>query len=156
MKRLRLQAQTGNLDQAVSFVAQCAKVHGFSEDRTLSVELVVEEVFVNVCMYAYEDEKGHIEINCRTGSSPERLTLEILDEGKPFNPLSAVPANDQDVDLTQRRVGGLGILMIIQMTDEVTYERIGESNLLTLYFDRFRRSGQQRSRSRSRTSKLYK
>jgi anti-sigma regulatory factor (Ser/Thr protein kinase) len=138
LKSLRLTAQTGNLDQAVSFVAQCAKAHGFSEDRTLSVELVVEEVFVNVCMYAYENENGHVEITCKSENTPGRLTLEILDEGKPFNPLSAVPANDQDVDLTQRRVGGLGILMIIQITDEVSYERIGESNRLTLIFDRFR------------------
>ena len=143
MKSLILTAQTGNLDQVVSFVAQCAKAHGFSEDRTLSVELVVEEVFVNVCMYAYENENGHVEITCKSENTPGRLTLEISDSGKPFNPLSSVPAHDQNVDIDKRRIGGLGILMIIQITDEVSYERIGESNRLTLKFDRSRQSGQQ-------------
>ena len=115
-------------------MAQCAKAHGFSEDRTLSVELVVEEVFVNVCMYAYENENGHIEITCKPENTPGRLTIEILDSGKPFNPLSSVPAHDQNVDINKRRIGGLGILMIIQMTDEVSYDRIGNSNRLTLSF----------------------
>jgi len=143
LKSLILTAQTGNLDQVVSFVAQCAKAHGFSEDRTLSVELVVEEVFVNVCMYAYENDIGHVEITCKSENTPGRLTIEILDSGKPFNPLSSVPLHNQNDDINRRRIGGLGILMIIQITDEVSYERIGESNRLTLNFDRSRQSGQQ-------------
>ncbi|MFH0960755.1 MAG: ATP-binding protein [Pseudomonadota bacterium] len=134
MNSLKLPAHISYLDQVVAFVANCARSHAFSEDRAVSVELVVEEVFVNVCMYAYEDQKGDIEITCGAGSSPGCLKIEIRDEGRPFNPLSAVPSNYKEVDIRKRRVGGLGILMIVQMTDEMCYDRIGNSNRLTLKF----------------------
>jgi anti-sigma regulatory factor (Ser/Thr protein kinase) len=94
-------------------------------------------------MYAYENDIGHVEITCKSENTPGRLTIEILDSGKPFNPLSSVPLHNQNDDINRRRIGGLGILMIIQITDEVSYERIGESNRLTLNFDRSRQSGQQ-------------
>lgn len=136
MKTLRLSAQLNNLDKVVSFVADCAQAQGFSGERVLSVELVVEEVFVNICRYAYCNGQGQVEITCNAGSSPERLTIEIADDGKPFNPLLSFPVYDQneDVDISRRRIGGLGILMIIQMTDDIHYDRTGESNRLTLSF----------------------
>ncbi len=143
MKSLILQAQTGNLDHAVSFVTQCAKSHGFSEDRTRTIGLVVEEAFVNVCMYAYEKDTGRIEITCNHETASGRLLIEILDSGRPFNPLCSVPLLDQNADIKNRRIGGLGILIIIQMTDQVSYDRVGEFNRLTLTFEKIPKCDQQ-------------
>lgn len=122
------------MNEAVSFAARCARAHGFSEERVSVVQLVVEEAFVNVCSYAYDNEPGLLEINCITDQSPEGLTLEIWDDGKPFNPLSHAPSHGQTVDIAQRRVGGLGILMLGQMTDNIAYDRLGDSNRVRLTF----------------------
>jgi anti-sigma regulatory factor (Ser/Thr protein kinase) len=143
MKSLRLQAQTGNLAHAVSFVTQCAKAHGFSEDRTRTIELVVEEAFVNVCMYAYEKDTGRIEITCNHETASGRLLIEIIDSGRPFNPLCSVPPLDKNADIKNRSIGGLGILIIIQMTDQVSYDRVGEFNRLTLTFEKIPKCDQQ-------------
>ena len=63
----------------------------------------------------------------------EKKGLEIIiaDEGIPFNPLS-VPEPDVHVPIEERMIGGLGIFMIRKLADDVTYERDGNRNVLTL------------------------
>ncbi len=122
------------MNEAVSFAAQCAKAHGFSDEKILSVELVVEEAFVNVCSYAYNNEPGVIELNCITDHNPSGLTIEILDKGKPFDLLSDAPSYVQAVDISQRRIGGLGIRLMCNITDKITYDRLGSSNIVRLTF----------------------
>ena len=122
------------MNEVVSFATQCARIHALSEERVLVVQLVVEEAFVNVCSYAYDNEPGRFEINCITDQRPEGLTIEIWDDGKPFNPLSYALSHDQTVDTSQRRVGGLGILLMRQMTDNIAYDRLRDSNRVRLTF----------------------
>lgn len=83
------------------------------------IRLVLEELIVNVSNYAYGvDGDGPLRITLDRTSS--RLTITLEDEGIPFNPLE-----HEDPDITQsiaeRPIGGLGILLVKQMMDEVSY-----------------------------------
>jgi serine/threonine-protein kinase RsbW len=92
------------------------------------IELVVEEVLVNICRYAYGDAPGEVEVGC-VQADPEHLLVEFIDSGKPFNMLtSAIP--ELAVDMDERQVGGLGIPLIRAMMDKVTYRREGDRNIL--------------------------
>lgn len=134
LKALKLHAKIHQLTEVLSFAANYAEAHGFSSDRALSIKVVLEEAFVNICLYAYDHENGEVEIICQSNSNPEGMTIEIIDNGKPFNPLADGPPTDQTSDISKRRIGGLGILMLRQMTDKVSYLRSTDSNHLTLTF----------------------
>ena len=57
--------------------------------------------------------------------------IEILDDGRPFNPFAqATP--DTTLPLEARRVGGLGIHLVQKVMDEVSYERRIDKNLVKL------------------------
>jgi anti-sigma regulatory factor (Ser/Thr protein kinase) len=64
-------------------------------------------------------------------NSEERLIIEITDFGIPFNPLLQEAPQVTD-DISERKVGGLGVYFIKTVMDEVYYRREGDKNILTL------------------------
>jgi len=54
-----------------------------------------------------------------------------MDAAPRFDPLS-VPEPDLDSDLENRRIGGLGIFLIRQLMDEVSYRYKDWKNILVL------------------------
>jgi len=109
-------ADTGRIPEVVRFVADRAAVAGLDPEGVKRLELAVEEAVVNVCHYAYPGEGGVVVV--RVAGEPSRLTVEVEDAGRPFDPLSA-PAPDLAAPIDERRVGGLGIVLIRRLMDEV-------------------------------------
>ena len=125
---LTVNAQIDSIGRCVEFVLACATAAGFSPFRVREIELVVEEVLVNICRHAYGDAPGEVELRCAQ-ADPEHLLVEFIDSGKPFNILTS-PIPELAVELDERQVGGLGILLIRAMMDKVTYRREGDQNIL--------------------------
>jgi len=61
----------------------------------------------------------------------DRVVVEVEDWGVAFDP-TAAPEPDFDLDLDARPLGGLGIHMIREIMDEVSYRREGDRNILTM------------------------
>lgn len=102
------------------------------------VHLVVEELVVNIVNYAYQSEgpqtsKGDY-LDVETDLHGERLTIRLRDGGVPFNPLEQA-SPDTSLPMSQRKKGGLGILLVKKETDELTYEHTDGENVLTIGFD---------------------
>ena len=57
--------------------------------------------------------------------------LTISDDGKPFNPLE-LARPDVNAPLEDRKVGGLGVFIVRELSESVAYERHGGRNVLTL------------------------
>ena len=101
------------------------------------LDIAAEELFVNVCHYAYPDatpeEPGEARISFEYAPSPPSLTVQIADDGVPYNPLAKPDAATVDsyAGVGDVPIGGLGILMAKNSVDEMTYERVGDSNVLT-------------------------
>jgi anti-sigma regulatory factor (Ser/Thr protein kinase) len=117
-----------------------SRVHGLLDDFALRhqlspdilhiIQVVLEEHLTNIISYAYEDREEH-QIHLRVGRRENMLELQIVDDGKPFNPLD-LPLPDTRLPLEKKPLGGLGILMIRKMMDQVAYTRLGNKNVLTL------------------------
>ena len=112
------------------------KIEKLAENWELSptlarkINLVIEEAFSNIVFYAYTDNDKH-KINISVSLNNKRLTIEITDDGIPFNPLAQQPP-DTSLPVVERPVGGLGIFLISQIMDEMHYERKKNRNFLTL------------------------
>ena len=94
------------------------------------VNLAIEEVVTNCIQYGYGDDSEHTIVITLTVDE-EMLTMEIVDDGLAFDPLAA-PEPDFTVALHNRTEGGLGIHLLRNLADRVTYDRRDGTNRLTL------------------------
>lgn len=92
--------------------------------------LVIEEIAVNVVNYAYpEGVEGFLDIDIT--ATDDLVTITFSDGGIPFNPL-AKEDPDTTLSLEKRPIGGLGILLVKKMMDDVAYRYEDGRNILTL------------------------
>lgn len=113
-----------------------AAVEAFGAEQKLpdevvfAVNLSLDEVVTNIISYAYSDAQEH-PITVRLTLEGEVLCAEVVDEGRPFNPLN-VPAPDLDAPVDERPIGGLGMHIVREMMDDLHYRREQDKNVLTL------------------------
>src|SRR5215510_6812058 len=123
-------ARIDALPRGLALVVECATAAGFPPQRVTEIELAVEEALANICLYAYPNSSGEVEVRC-TQDETRHFLIELIDSGIPFDMLArSVP--DFMVDAAQRQIGGLGIPLIRALMDNVTYHREGARNILRL------------------------
>jgi len=131
MSKIKLPARIENLNKLMRFVSDFAKETGFSQKRIREIELATEEALVNIFSYAYPDENsGDVEVRCRMADDTGMI-IEISDTGKPFDILSSSEP-DLISNISERKIGGLGVYLIRKMVDEVRYRRDKGMNILSL------------------------
>lgn len=125
-------AREDQLEPVQAFVMEQLEAYQCPEKIRFQLEVAAEEIFVNIVKYAYQpDRVGEAVVRCRVEENPLSLTIQFLDGGTPFNPLQK---EDADITLTaeERRIGGLGILMVKKSMDAVDYEYKDGKNILTI------------------------
>ncbi len=131
MKTVKFAAKFENLDEIREFVGDIARKGGFSEKDVYNIQLATDEAASNIIEHAYENMPGKVlELSC--GMQGNVITIILTDHGESFDP-SVVPAPDLQADLSDRKVGGLGIFLMRKLMDEIHY-RPGpnKSNVLTM------------------------
>ena len=93
------------------------------------VSLAIEELVTNCIKYGYQDANGHT-IDFLLSVDEGVLSLEVVDDGNPFNPLTLrVPICRSP---EKRPIGGLGLHLLRELADEMRYERRDGTNRLRL------------------------
>lgn len=134
MTTIRFPAKPESLEKIIEAISGFAETEGFPRDKIGEIELVMEEVLVNISNYAYPECAGEVEIRFQLKKDAS-LILEILDHGIPFDPFSLSEPSISP-DLSDRKVGGLGVFFIREVADSIAYRRDGEVNVLTLTFNK--------------------
>jgi serine/threonine-protein kinase RsbW/sigma-B regulation protein RsbU (phosphoserine phosphatase) len=111
-------------------VAQFCRDEGLAPELEDDLCLALEEIVINVIRYAYPDNGQH-EISLRLNLENTCVSMSVEDDGVEFNPLNA-PEPDLTSPIHERRVGGLGILLVRKLMDSVEYQRAGGRNHLTM------------------------
>ena len=94
------------------------------------VLLAIEELVTNCIQYGYDDTNEHT-IVIILSINDQELTINVIDDGHPFDPLTAPPP-DFSLQVRDRPVGGLGIYLLRKLADHMSYERRDGTNRLTL------------------------
>ncbi len=97
----------------------------------MQLKLAVEEIFTNICNYAYDDKDGMVVLSLETNPSPLSITIKFEDHGSYFNPLD-IRNPDTNLTAEEREIGGLGIFLVKKNVDEIQYENIDGKNVLTI------------------------
>lgn len=111
-------------------IEELAEKWGFPLALTMNLNLVLEEAVSNVIFYAFKDQEKH-EINITISFEKNILTIEISDEGAPFDP-TTLQKPDLTLPAEERPIGGLGIFLITKIMDSMNYSRHNNKNILTL------------------------
>ena len=132
MKNLTVPAECGQLDTVQAFVdGELDRVPSCTMEARIQLQVAVEELFVNIASYAYAPGSGAAVIGCQVEERPPSITIQFRDRGKPFDPLAK---KDADITLSaeDRQIGGLGIYMVKNSMDHVSYARENGENVLTI------------------------
>ena len=123
-------ASIDELDNVLNFIDN--EIKDINDNKLLTkFNLVVEEIFVNIVSYAYEDKNANNTVTISIKDNDDKTIITFIDSGKHFNPLIK---DDPDISLSadERPVGGLGIYLVKKMMDNVEYEYKDNKNILTI------------------------
>jgi serine/threonine-protein kinase RsbW len=122
----------GHFDQIASLsdlVESSAEEAGFEARDRYALQLAVCEALENIITHGYQGETSNV-IEAHVIADPGELCIELWDEAPPFNPASAQVKSNWSED--DPPVGGLGLMIIHKVMDEIRYERKGKRNWLSM------------------------
>ncbi len=129
-RHLTLENEIGQISRLSKFISNIATSRGLDEDLAMNINLAMEEAVTNSIMYAYpEGTRGEIEVDARVDD--DTIEFTIADCGMEFDP-TARPEPDINAGAEERPIGGLGIFLVKNIMDSVSYTREKDTNILRL------------------------
>ena len=129
-KEIVIKNEVEELDKLAAFVEEVVSELGLEPELEMNLNLALEEVVSNVILYAYpKKEEGSVMI--AANGDGKSLVFTITDKGKEFDPTKVEEA-DITLSAEDRQIGGLGIYIVKNIMNEVTYQRLDGHNVLTL------------------------
>ena len=131
MQELTIEARLENLDLVNDFVQHSISNCDCSKKSIMQLGVIVEEIFVNIVSYAYPEKNGQATIQTEIQKDPLAIALTFIDRGVKYNPLQN---EDPDLQLSveERGIGGLGIYLVKNMVEEISYKYEDGKNILSL------------------------
>jgi anti-sigma regulatory factor (Ser/Thr protein kinase) len=129
LKKIELNIALNSYERVMTFIeSQLLETSVDNSDR-IKILTASEEIIINIINYADSNHEGNLEIIFN--QQHDSTSITFIDDGKLFNPLEK-PDADITLSLEEREIGGLGILMVKNLMDEVKYEYINNKNCLTI------------------------
>jgi serine/threonine-protein kinase RsbW len=126
-----LPGEESRLLEAMAFLHVFWQAESLPDELLFPFELALEEVFMNVAMHG-GGEQGPATVWLELERTDGKLNLSLSDDGPAFDPL-ALPTPDLDAPLEERPVGGLGVYLVREMMDDVSYSHRGGRNCLSMW-----------------------
>ena len=129
-RHLRIDAELGELAHVRRFVRETATEANAPIDCLEDLVQAVDEAATNVITHGYEGAPGWIEVSAAVDA--DDLIIELQDEAPAYDPTSH-PEPDLSIPPLHRKPGGMGVHLIREATDALTYRpRPGGGNILTM------------------------
>lgn len=127
--KLHFQPIKGRAHEILKAILQTPELASCSLRDVMVLRLACEEVVMNITSYAYpEGSDGYLDIEIQ---KTDRVIIRFIDGGDPFNPLEQ-PTPDTQMPWKRRRIGGLGIFLVIKKMDDIRYVYEENKNVLTI------------------------
>lgn len=108
-------------------------IEAFLDDQSVPIDvqtklmLAFDEVVSNVLVHGATQGAPSIDVSIKIGEG--RVSAAVIDDGQAFDPLAA-PVPDTTLPAQDRPIGGLGVLLVRELMDELSYRRESGRNLL--------------------------
>ncbi len=128
---IKLPATIGSVEDVNDFIDAFCSARGISDSMKFELQLVLEELLVNVCMHGQPSDGTEAQVEVSMGLEDDSLSLRFSDNGIAFNPLTQA-APDTDKPLEDMQIGGLGLVLLRQLMDDISYNHRDGFNHLTM------------------------
>lgn len=130
-KILVVDAVVENIEKVTRFVDGYLETWDCPPKAQIQIDIAIDELFGNIARYAYHPQPGTAAVQVEVTENPLSVIITFMDRGVPFDPLESA---DPDITLSaeERQTGGLGIYMVKQSMDEVSYEYKEGKNILRI------------------------
>ncbi len=125
--KVSIKNDTSELPGLYAKAAEFLEAHSTPYRSGYTVNLALEELVVNVIRYAYMDFDEHL-IDISLSIVDEHIVLLIEDDGRPFDPREGNRQLDYTDDPDDLEVGGLGLVLVLDMVDVLKYARVNDKN----------------------------
>jgi serine/threonine-protein kinase RsbW len=126
---LEVPATVTQLAAVRAFVRDSAARFGAPATAIGDVVQAVDECVTNAIEHGYKGREGTVQVElARDGPD---LVVWLRDAAPPFDPTSR-PLPDVTLPLSQRPLGGLGVFLARDLTDEMRYRQTAQGNELIL------------------------
>ncbi len=128
---MTIESKHDELDRVSAAIEELGEESGWAPDLVYKIGLVLEELALNIINYGFTDEEIHyIDVSVKTEDAT--VTIEIVDDGRPFNPIVDAPRPDLEGPIMDRRIGGWGVHIVRTIMDDVSYVRADNKNRIKL------------------------
>ena len=126
---LTLKNDLGEITRLAEELEGFCERNGVSPGSLMALNLALEEIVTNVISYGFDGGEHEIDLELLLDDGCVQAT--VADAGEEYDPLQR---GDPDIDapLEERRIGGLGVLLVKRLMDDVSYARTGGRNILTI------------------------
>lgn len=131
MAQMTFPATLENIEAATDFMNGILESADCPMRTQMKLAVALDELMSNVARYAYAPGTGDVTVSVEVLEEPKRAVITLTDSGIPYDPLQK---EDPDVTLSaeERGIGGLGIYIVKQSMDGMTYEYRDGQNVLTI------------------------
>ena len=126
------EAQQKVLAEITQALEKLGNREGWTEETIFRVNLVLEEISLNVMAHGGETPGRAPEMDIAIESSESAVTIEVADSGMPFNPIHDAPPVPCVSPGRTAPLGGLGIHLVRNMVENLSYRHDGTRNRLTM------------------------
>ena len=126
--RFTLVNSLSELEKITDHLEAAGQQWELSNKIVIQLNLILDELFTNFVTHGCTDEFGH-EITIELVKNDDEVAVTIIDDGCPFDPTSKEDPV-LDVPLEEKELGGLGVFLVRQYGDNMTYEWRDNKNVV--------------------------
>lgn len=128
--RMSVGTHPGGVGEVNAAFAGFARAHALPAEVQRSVNVALDELIANALSHG-RTGRDPCSVTVEVKLDHERVTVILTDDGKPFDPFGR-DAPDTALSVEERPIGGLGIHLVGQLMDQVSYERREGHNVVIL------------------------
>lgn len=110
--------------------AAFAEAHEMPAEARRSLNVALDELLANALSHGQTGREPCL-VTVEGELDQDRVTVTVTDNGSPFDPFAA-DAPDTTLSVEERPIGGLGIHLVGQLMDQVSYQRREGHNVVVL------------------------
>lgn len=107
------------LNDVFEFTSEFVDSHNIDETAAFAATLAIEELFTNIVKYS---GGGGEKLSILMNITGKKLVIQLTDFDVERFDLTRVKHVDVTKDLEERAVGGIGLHLVRNMVDKITYE----------------------------------
>ena len=128
--RMSVGARAGEVEKVNAVFARFAETYALPDGVRRSVNVALDELLANELSHGMTGREAGL-VSVEVELDKDRVTVTITDDGEPFDPF-AQAAPDTTLSVDDRPIGGLGIHLVRELMDEVSYQRRDGQNVVVL------------------------